>query len=95
MRKEPGLAFNKVRFRTKAVPIAATIPRPYRPSSTAACWPRNGPKIGRCGIKAAIRSAYTGNLAEHVMNGVIKIVAILSRSSSTVRAARIAGIAQA
>jgi len=46
-------------------------------------------------MNAAISSAYTGSRAEQVMKGVTKIVANRSRSSDTVRAARIAGTAQA
>ena len=53
------------------------------------------PSTGVSGMNAAMRSAYTGRRAEQVMNGVTKIVASRSRSSSTVRAARMAGTAQA
>ena len=37
---------------------------------------------------------YTGNRAEHVMNGATRMVAMRSRCRSMVRVARIAGTAQ-
>ena len=46
-------------------------------------------------MNAAMSKAYTGSRAEHVMKGVMKMVASRSRSSSTVRAAKIAGTAHA
>ncbi len=95
MTKDVGRARSSVRFKRKAVMTAATMPSPYIPSSTPARIPRTGPRRGRSGMKAAISRAYTGSRAEHVMNGVTKIVARRSRSSSMVRAARMAGTAQA
>ena len=46
-------------------------------------------------MNAAITRLYTGSLAEHVMNGAIKIVAKRSRLFSMVRVDMIAGTAQA
>src|SRR5579885_3906021 len=84
-----------VDFRRRAVTTAATKPRIYSPSMAAACAPRNGQRIGRLGMKAAMIRVKTGSRAEHVINGAIKIVAIRSRLLSIVRVAMIAGTAQA
>ena len=74
-----------MRFSSAAVTMAATTPIRYNPIRTAAWVPKNGPSRGWAGMNAAISSAYTGRRAEQVMKGATKIVAILSRSSSTVR----------
>ena len=77
------------------MPMAATRPSRYSPISTPARTPRNGPRRGPAGMNAAISSAYTGRRAEQVMNGATKMVAIRSRSDSTVRADMMAGTAHA
>src|SRR5579885_971983 len=85
--KEERALLRIVDLRSFAVPIAARNPIMYRLSS-ASTW-----YLGA--IKAAITSVYTGNRAEQVRKGAIKIVAMRSRLFSMVRVAMIAGTAQA
>ena len=92
---EDRLLLRTVDLSSFAVKIAARKPRTYKPSSTAARRPRNGPSNRRSGINAAITSVYTGSRAEQVMNGAIRIVAMRSRLFSMVRVAMMAGTAQA
>ena len=49
----------------------------------------------RSGMKAAIKSAYTGRRAEQVMSGAMRMVTSRSRQCVMVRVAMMPGMAQA
>ena len=55
----------------------------------------NQPATVRSGMKAAIKSAYTGRRAEQVISGAIMMVTSRSRQCVMVRAAMMPGMAQA
>ena len=92
--KPPFAPLAIVRRKTSAAAIAPMIPARYRPNSTSPCNPIPGPTL-RGGMKAAMMTAYTGNRAEQVISGAIRIVVSRSLGSSIVRVAMMPGIAQA
>ena len=77
-----------------AAVIAIENPRIYRKSNTKPCR-FNIPKTLLFGITSAINIAYTGNLAEQVINGVTNIVINHSFQLEIVLVAMMAGIAHA
>src|SRR5690348_9187412 len=87
--------FRIVDFSSRAVTTAIRKPSTYNPSIEAARAPKNGPSNALFGMKAAMNIVYTGNRAEHVMNGAIRIVAMRSRLLGIVRVAMMAGTAHA
>src|SRR3974377_455899 len=93
--KGASLLLSTVDFRIAAVRIAIRNTRNMSPRTAAAPVLRNVPSNARLGINAAITMVYTGSLAEQVMNGAIRMVAMRSRLLSMVRVAMMAGTAQA
>ena len=66
----------------KATKTPVTIPRRYRAIITSA------PYLGK---KASTKNAYIGSFAEQLINGVRRMVILLSRSLGSVRVAMTAG----
>lgn len=75
------------------------MPEKYRASITALCKVKKR-MIGRSssgvgGMNVAMKSVYTGSLAEHVISGATRMVINRSRLEGIVRVAMIPGTAQA
>src|SRR5690606_6416765 len=79
----------------RLISSAVKIPVKYRAKNAIPCKFTRPPRYCVSGINAAINSAYTGRRAEQDINGLVRMVSSRLRGDSMVRAAIMAGMAQA